>query len=69
MKLSDIMSNAGLTIYAEVALILFVLVFAGVLWRVFSPSRKKEYERASRLPLDEEPPRRTPTTTVRKREE
>ena len=30
MKLSDIMSNAGLSTYAEIALVLFLLAFLGV---------------------------------------
>ena len=54
MKLSDIMAHAGLAGYAEVALVLFLLAFAVILWRVFLPSRTAEYERAARLPLDDE---------------
>ncbi|HEY7568109.1 MAG TPA: cbb3-type cytochrome c oxidase subunit 3 [Gemmatimonadaceae bacterium] len=60
MKLSDIVSAAGLSWYAEVALVLFMLAFVLVLWRVFKPSLKAKYERAARLPLDDEhcePPR------------
>ena len=56
MKLSDIMAHAGLAGYAEVALVLFLLAFAGILWWVFRPSHTAEYERAARLPLDEAPP-------------
>lgn len=57
MKLSDIVSAAGLSWYAEVALVLFVVAFLIVLWRVFKPSLKAKYDRAARMPLDDEPPR------------
>jgi len=55
MKLSDIMSGAGLAWYAEVAMILFLIAFAVIAIRIFMPSRKRDLERASRLPLDDEP--------------
>ncbi len=53
MKLSDIMSGAGLSIYAEVALVIFLLVFIAVAVRTFMPSRKAEMDEAARLPFDE----------------
>ena len=46
MKLSEIMSAAGLSAYAEVALILFLFAFVLILVTVFAPSRAKWYERA-----------------------
>jgi cbb3-type cytochrome oxidase subunit 3 len=54
MKLSDIMSAAGLAIYAEIALVIFFLVFLLVVWRVLRG--KKEWNRARYLPLDDGPP-------------
>ncbi|HEY3215967.1 MAG TPA: cbb3-type cytochrome c oxidase subunit 3 [Candidatus Eisenbacteria bacterium] len=54
MRLSDVMSHSGLTIYAEIALILFFLVFIAVVARTFLPSRHDELRRASRLPLDDD---------------
>ena len=54
MKLSDIMAHAGLAGYAEVAMVLFLLAFAGILWWVFRPSHTAEYQRAARLPLDDD---------------
>jgi cbb3-type cytochrome oxidase subunit 3 len=53
MKLSDVVANAGLALWAEIALILFVIAFAAVLWRVFRPSSRAEHDRMSRLPLDD----------------
>ncbi len=58
MRLSDIMSNAGLSGYAEVALVLFVLAFAGIAVATFLPSRKSEMDRAGRLPFDDDSPAR-----------
>ncbi len=53
MRLSDIMANAGLAIYAQVALILFFGVFVLVAVRTYSPSRRAEMDAAARLPLDD----------------
>lgn len=55
MKLSDVMSNAGLAGYAEVALVLFVLTFLGIVLAIFRPSQKARMDAASRLPLDDDP--------------
>ena len=38
MRLNDLMTNAGATSYAEVALILFLASFLGIAWWVFRPS-------------------------------
>jgi cbb3-type cytochrome oxidase subunit 3 len=59
MRLSDIMGHADLAGYAEVALVLFLLAFLVIAIAVLAPGRAKEWERASRLPL-EDPPRQTP---------
>ena len=56
MKRSDSLSAAGLSWYAEVALVLFMLAFLLVLWRVFKPSAKAKYDRAARMPLDDDTP-------------
>jgi cbb3-type cytochrome oxidase subunit 3 len=54
MSLTEIMSNAGLSRYPEIALLLFVFAFIVILLRVFLPSRKRTFERAARLPLDDD---------------
>lgn len=54
MSLTEIMSNAGLSRYAEVALLLFVFAFAVILWRIFRPSQRKWLEQQGRLPLDDD---------------
>jgi cbb3-type cytochrome oxidase subunit 3 len=56
MRLSDIMANAGLAGYAEIALILFILAFIAIVIRIFRPGRKSEMDAAARMPLDDEHP-------------
>ena len=60
MRLSDIMSHAGLSGYAIIAMVLFMLAFGGIVWSVFQRSRRDEYERARRLPLEDGVPVRSP---------
>jgi len=54
VKLSDVMSDAGLAIYAEIALVLFLLAFIGIVVAIFRPSQKRRMDAASRLPLDDD---------------
>jgi cbb3-type cytochrome oxidase subunit 3 len=56
MSLTDIMSGAGLSSWAEVALVIFVVAFAAIVWRTFLPSRKRGYDEAARLPLEDDTP-------------
>jgi len=53
MKLSDIMSHAGLSMYAEIALVLFLGVFIAITIRTFAPSNRRALHEASLLPLDD----------------
>ncbi len=53
MRLSDIMSQMGLSSYAEAALILFFLVFLVIAIRVFFFSSREEIEHAKQLPLSD----------------
>ena len=53
MKLSDIMSHAGLSMYAEIALVLFLGVFVVITIRTFAPSNRRALQEASMLPLDD----------------
>jgi cbb3-type cytochrome oxidase subunit 3 len=58
MKLSDVVGASGLSGYAIVGLVLFVLAFGGVVFLTFRPGTKAKHERDSRLPLsdDNDPP-------------
>jgi cbb3-type cytochrome oxidase subunit 3 len=55
MKLSDIMAAAGLSFYAQVALVLFLIVFVAIAIRTFLPSCSRELDEAARLPLEDGP--------------
>jgi hypothetical protein len=63
-SLSDVMSGAGLSGYAEIALLLFLFAFLGIVVSLLLPSRQRMYERMRHLPIDsdsapsrpEEPP-------------
>jgi len=54
MHLADIMSHAGLAGFAEVALVLFLIAFAVILFDTFRPSSRKALDAASRLPFDDD---------------
>lgn len=56
MKLSDIMGHAGLSMYAQVALVLFLAVFVAVIIRTWAPSRRREMQDAAMIPLNDELP-------------
>jgi hypothetical protein len=53
VKLSDIMSHAGLSVYAQVALVLFVLAFLAAALRLLAPSQQAALRATARLPLDD----------------
>ena len=55
MKLSDIMKHAGLAGYAELAMILFLVVFIGIAIATLRPGNRRAMDAASRLPFDDEP--------------
>ena len=54
MSLTEIMSNAGLSRYAEWALLLFVFAFALIVIRVFRPSKRETLEDQAKLPLEDD---------------
>ena len=56
MSLTEIMSGSGLSVYTEIALLLFLAAFIGIVWRAFSPSRAETLRRAARMPLDDDTP-------------
>lgn len=55
MKLVDVMSAAGLSIYAIVALLLFVGAFLAIVVRTFAPGAQPRHAAASQLPFNDEP--------------
>lgn len=53
MRLSDIMSGADLTVFPEVGLIIFLLVFASIVWRVCFRAHSRDLEIHARLPFND----------------
>ena len=55
-SLTDVVSGAGLSVYAEVALVIFLVAFLGIVISLFAPSKKHTYEHLRRLPIDGDRP-------------
>lgn len=55
MRLSDIMSAAGLAFYPQVALLIFLVVFVLACIRILRPSRAVRYSQFATLPLEDAP--------------
>ena len=55
MRLTEIMSAAGLQAYAEIGLVLFAILFAGVLVYTFAKRNRTTFERARSAPLRDAP--------------
>ena len=51
-SLTDVVSGAGLSVYAEVALVIFLIAFLGIVISLFAPSKRRTYEHLRRLPID-----------------
>ena len=56
MRLGEIMSAAGLHVFAEIGLVLFLAIFAGVVAYTFTKRNRAVFERARTAPL-QDPPR------------
>jgi len=56
MTLTDLMSNSGLVVFAEVAMLLFIAAFLVLVVRLFRPGRRRDLEAAARLPLEDHDP-------------
>jgi cbb3-type cytochrome oxidase subunit 3 len=52
MKLSDVMSHMQLSVFAEVALVIFMTIFVGVC--VYMLRRGEHFQQAAELPLRSE---------------
>jgi cbb3-type cytochrome oxidase subunit 3 len=48
------MSHSGLSGYAVIAMILFILVFVAIVVRIFRPSRRDELEHKRNIPFDDD---------------
>ncbi len=54
--MSDIVGHAGLSGYAIVALVLFMLAFLAITWWVFRPANRGRWRRDAQIPLDDAHP-------------
>jgi cbb3-type cytochrome oxidase subunit 3 len=55
-RLSDIVGNQGLSFFIEIALILFFVLFIGILIYSFFLLKKESVDKWSHLPLDDTKP-------------
>jgi cbb3-type cytochrome oxidase subunit 3 len=62
VKLVDVMSASGLSIYAIVALLLFVIAFLAIVVRTFAPGSTARYNADARLPFSDDEPGSAPRT-------
>lgn len=53
MSLTDLMSHAGLSIYAEMGLVLFLASFVAICWWVYRPANRQRWTSDAQLPLDD----------------
>lgn len=53
MKLSDVMSAAGLSAYAEIGLVLFLGAFLAVAYSLYAHGRPEDWAARGRLPFDD----------------
>jgi cbb3-type cytochrome oxidase subunit 3 len=67
VKLSDIMGALRLEIYPEIALAIFLVVFAGVVLRLFTS--RERFDEIERLPLADEPEAPAPGAVAAERPE
>ncbi len=56
MSLADLMSHAGLAIFAEIGMVLFVIAFLGIIWWVYRPANRARFHADARIPLDDATP-------------
>ena len=60
MSLTDLMSGAGLSGYAVIALLIFFTTFLAVATWIYWPTHRRTFSDAARLPLDDSPTTRPP---------
>ena len=60
MSLADSVARSGLAVYAEVALVIFFAVFAGIVLYTLARRHGARYERLRRLPLEDGRPQDPP---------
>ena len=56
MRLSDVISHMKLTSFPEIGLVIFLIVFAAIVWRVYLRRGARALESFKSLPLDDDMP-------------
>lgn len=59
MNLSDVMSHAGLWIYAVIAMVIFMAAFVGIVIWLFRPSHRNRLEQHRDMPLSDDDDRKS----------
>ena len=54
MRLSDAVGSAGLSVFAEVALVIFFATFVGIVVWTFARRNKARYDKMRGMPLDDD---------------
>lgn len=54
MRLTDIMSAADLSVWPQIALVIFLAIFTAVVIKTFAKSQQKSHDEASFLPLEDD---------------
>lgn len=57
-SIADVVSASGLQVYAEIALLIFFLVFLAITVRLVA-SRRRSWDHAANLPLEDDDPSST----------
>jgi cbb3-type cytochrome oxidase subunit 3 len=55
VRVSDVISHLRLDLFPQIALVIFLAVFAAVVIRTYARRRRDEFEHAANLPLDDSP--------------
>lgn len=55
MRLSDIMGNMNLSIFPQIGLVMFLSIFAVVVYRIVRKENQAQYEAARFIPLSDAP--------------
>ena len=54
MRLSDVVGSAGLSVYAQVALVIFFVTFVGIVLWTFARRNRARYDKMREMPLHDE---------------
>jgi cbb3-type cytochrome oxidase subunit 3 len=53
--LREFLTTIDLSLYAEIAMVIFLVVFVAIVWRTLSMGTRMDVDAAARMPLETEP--------------